>query len=106
MSKKQLEISVYDENSLLVKDHTLKKRWEQKSNAEVLSDNIYLPGYETKPIRIGVYGDVTRDLPFIFIENSDFGPNDVKIHGGYPVVSKRFGESHVLYYYLFNCLFY
>ena len=80
MSDKQIEISVYDHNSLLIKDYTLKKRWETQSNEKVLSDNIYLPGYENKPIRIGVYGDVTRDLPFIFIENSGFQPDDVKIY--------------------------
>ena len=80
MSEKQLEISVHDNNSLLVKDYTIKKRYEQKSNEKLLSDDIYLPGYEKKPIRIGVYGDVSRNRAYVFIENSDFGPDDVNIY--------------------------
>ena len=83
MSAKQLEISVYDKNSLLVKDYTLKNRWETRSVEEVLSDDIHLPGYENKPIKIGVCGDVTRKWPFIFIENSDFIPDDVVIYSLY-----------------------
>ena len=77
MSHKRLEISVYDKNSLLIKDYTLKKRWESKSNEEVLSEDIYLPGYEKKPIKIGVYCDVSLNQPFIFMENSDFKADDV-----------------------------
>ena len=80
MADKQLEISVSDKNSLLIKDYTMKKRFEQKSEGQVLSDDIYLPGYENKPIRIGVYGDVSQNCCCIFIENSAFGPDDVVFH--------------------------
>ena len=71
MFDKQLEISVYDARSLLIKDYTLKHRWDRKLNEEVLSDNIYLPGYQNKPIKIGVYGDVAQNIPCIFIETTD-----------------------------------
>ena len=92
MSAKQLEISVYDNNSLSVKDYTLKKRWETRSEEEVLSEDIYLPGYENKPIKIGVYGDVSINEPFIFIENSDFIPDDVVIYVCLTQLDKRNSE--------------
>ena len=65
MSDKQLEISIYDENSLLVKDYTVKKRWVEKSELKLLSD-MYLPGYENKPIKIGVS---SLNMPLIFIRS-------------------------------------
>jgi len=92
MSEKRLEISVYDRNSLLIKDYTLKERWERQSNEKVLSENIYLPGYENKPIKIGVSGDVSINEPSIFIDNSDFKADDVVIHFAWSKLSKSYSE--------------
>ena len=98
MSEKQLEISVHNNNSLLIKDYTMKKRWEQKSEQKVFSDDIYLPGYESKPIKIGVYGDVSEDWPYIFIENSDIQADDVTIHFAYCDYSPKYGKWVVIFF--------
>ena len=83
MSGKQLEISIYNKNSLLIKDYTFKERWKQHSNPEVLSDDIHLPGYESKPFKICVSSSITSNhyyYPYIIIQRPK---NDGYHHVGF-----------------------
>ena len=56
MSTKELAISVWNEQTLQIKFLTVKERFESKSEEEVLSKEICLPGVE-KPINIGFMFD-------------------------------------------------
>ena len=82
MSEKKLEISVYSKNSLLIKDYIPEKRCKNTPTKKVLSDDIFLPGYENKPIKIGFNASVLYEFPKIFIQTSDLGPDDVDFYNG------------------------
>ena len=83
MSTNELAISVHDKQTLLVKCLTIKEKFETKSEEEVLSDEIYLPGFEKKPIQVGFtfnfqsIGYNTGGL-IAFVQNSDFDLTDLK----------------------------
>ena len=77
MSTKKLAISFHDNHTLLVKYLTIRERFNNKSEEEVLSDAIHLPGFKYKPVRIGFAfkfessKNPNGDL-IAFVENCDF----------------------------------
>ena len=102
MSTNELTISLWDEKTLLVKDLTMKDRYTKKSEQQVLSNNIYLPGYENKPIKIGFRLEFNSSNNFngyliAFVENCDFLPNDLQWRVGCDNDGKQSGNVHIPY---------
>ena len=93
MSQKQIDISVFNKTSLLIKDYTIKKRWDLQSEEHILSDDIYLFGYQRKPIKIGVFGSVSSNRSYLYIENPRLRPDDVIIYFVCRSDSTKIGKS-------------
>ena len=85
MSTKELAISVWDKQTLLVKFFTVKEKFKIKSEQEVLSNDIYLPGYDNEPLNIGFMfkfhsskrgqGDLIA-----FVKNCVLKPTDLEMY--------------------------
>ena len=100
MSTSELAISLHDKQTLLIKDLTVKERFKAKSEHQVLSNDIYLPGYEQKPIKIGLafnFSDYTKGCSIVFVENGDFLLNDLEFRYIWSPDGKQSGNVYKIY---------